>query len=100
MGLIEDLREAAEASDLESFRLGLLDAVRVRAPEGCGTEELDFAFVCEVGSRLSDAEEFQDFIPCHGAGIGHRSKKLRVDGYELDEADDSIRLLIADFRGG
>lgn len=99
MGLIDELREAEEASDLESFRLDLLDAVRVRAPKGSGTEELDFAFVCEVGARLSDAEEFQDFIPCHGAGIGHRSKKLRVDGYELDEADDSIRLLIADFKG-
>lgn len=100
MGLIEDLREAADASDLESFHQGLLEAVLVRAPQGSEPEEIDFAFVCEVGARLSDAEEFQDFIPCHGAGIGHRSKKLRVDGYELDDADDSIRLLIADFRGG
>lgn len=100
MDLIKELCEAADASDLESFRQGLLDAVRERAPEGCGTEELDFAFVSEVGARLSDAEEFQDFIPCHGAGTGSRSKKLRVDGYELDEVDDSIRLLIADFRGG
>jgi hypothetical protein len=99
MDLIKEIREAAEASDLESFRLALLDAVHVRAPDNCGAEELDFAFVCEVGARLSDAEEFQDFIPCHGAGIGHRSRKLRVDGYELDEADDSIRLLIADFGG-
>lgn len=100
MDLIQELREAADASDMDSFRQGLLDAVRERASEGCGTEELDFAFVCEVGARLSDAEEFQDFIPCHGAGTGSRSKKLRVDGYELDEVDDSIRLLIADFRGG
>jgi hypothetical protein len=99
MGLIEELREVAETTDLETFRLSLLEAVRVRAPEGSVAEELDFAFVCEVGARLSDAEEFQDFIPCHGAGIGYRSKKLRVDGYELDELDDSIRLLIADFRG-
>ena len=99
MDLIKELREAADASDMESFRQGLLDAVRERAPEGCGTEELDFAFVCEVGARLSDAEEFQDFIPCHGTGTGSRSKKLRVDGYELDEVDDSIRLLIADFSG-
>lgn len=52
MDLLKELHEAAEASDLESFRQGLLDAVRVRAPEGCGTEELDFAFVCEVGARL------------------------------------------------
>jgi hypothetical protein len=100
MDLFKEFQEAASVSDLESFRMGLLDAVREGAPEGCGTEDLDFSFVCEVGARLSDAEEFQDFIPCHGAGTGSRSKKLRVDGYELDEVDDSIRLLIADFRGG
>jgi len=99
MDLMNELREAADASDLEEFRHGLLDAVRERAPENCGAEELDFAFVSEVGARLSDAEEFQDFIPCHGTGTGSRSKKLRVDGYEVDEVDDSIRLLIADFRG-
>lgn len=100
MSLIEEIREIAESMELEEFRRGLLEAIRVRAPGENGAEELDFAFVCEIGARLSDAEEFQDFIPCHGAGVGHRSKKLRVDGYELDEADDSIRLLIADFKGG
>lgn len=100
MDLISELREAEAASDLELFRAGLLEAVHVRAPEGAGAEEMDFAFVCEVGDRLSDAEEFVDFIPCHGNSVGYRSRKLRVDGYELDETDDSIRLLIADFRGG
>lgn len=32
-------------------------------------------------------------------GSGIDQKNYAVDGYELDEADDSIRLLIADFRG-
>lgn len=100
MDLKAELREAAEVLDLESFRLDLLEAIRVRAPDDSGTEERDFAFVCEVGTRLADAEEFQDFIPCHGVGTGRRARKMRVDGYELDEADDSIRLLIADFKGG
>jgi hypothetical protein len=100
MDLKAELREAAEAADLESFRQDLLEAIRVRACDKSGTEERDFAFVCEVGTRLADAEEFQDFIPCHGIGSGRRNRKMRVDGYELDEADDSIRLLIADFKGG
>jgi len=100
MSLLEELREAAETSNTEEFRNELLDAVKVRAPEGSGPDERVFAFVCEVGERLSDAEEFQDFIPCYGAGIGHRSRKLRVDGYEIDDVDDSIRLLVADFNGG
>lgn len=99
MSLVKEFREAVEASSLEEFRKGLLDAISVRAPEGSGPEELDFAFVCEVSERLSHAEEFHDFIPCHGTGVGQKSRKLRVDGYELDEIDGSIRLLIADFNG-
>lgn len=100
MDLVSELLEAEAASDLELFRVDLIKAVRARALEGSSVEELDFAFVCEVGDRLACAEEFQDFMPCHGAAVGHRSRKLRVDGYEFDETDDSVRLLIADFRGG
>ena len=93
-------RENEQASDLDDFRIDLLDAVRMRSTDESSQEDLDFAFVCEVGSRLADAEEFLDFIPCHYTGTGHRGRKLRVDGYEIDEMDDSIRLLIADFNGG
>lgn len=99
MGLKEEFKKVADGMELEDFRNGLLEAIHVRAPDYSEAAELDFAFVCEVGERLSDAEEFQDFIPCHGTGVGHKLKKLRVDGYELDEADDSVRLLIADFNG-
>lgn len=99
MGLLDDLRGIGENLELEDFRRDLLAAVCVRAPDDSDSVERDFAFVCEVGERLADAEEFQDFIPSHGAGVGHRNKRFRVDGYELDDADDSIRLLIADFKG-
>lgn len=91
--------DADQASEAELFRAGLLDAARARASEAPGAEDLDFAFVCEVSARMADAEEFHDFIPSHFLGTGQRGRKLRVDGYEADEADDSIRLLIADFRG-
>ena len=57
MGLVEELREAAEASDLESFRAELIAAVMGRMPPVCGAGELDFAFVCEVGARMSAADE-------------------------------------------
>lgn len=98
MGFIDDLLEVGEECDLEDFHTELLAAVRARLPDGVNDlDEIDFAFVCEIGGRLLDAEEFQDFIPCRYSGVGLRNKKLRVDGYEFDEADDSIRLLIADF---
>ncbi len=100
MDYLEELKEVVKRSELEEFRQGLLEAVNTRAPAICDAEDLSYAFVCEVGERLSDAEEFQDFIPCQGSGVGYRARKLRVDGYEIDEVDDSIRLLITDFRGG
>ena len=100
MDILNELRAAAQATDLEAFRAELLASVRNLASASSDKEELDYAFVCEVGSRLSEAEEFQDFIPCHCSGAGKRNRKFRVDGYELDEVDDSIRLLIADFDGG
>ena len=84
---------------LIQFRDELLESVADRAALYESNESLDFAFLCEVATRLANAEEFQDFIPCHSQGVGYRQKKIRVDGYELDEADDSIRLLICDFSG-
>jgi hypothetical protein len=99
MSIIDELRDAEMASDQETFRNELLESVQLRAPNASEVEDIEFAFVCEIGSRLSDAEEFQEFIPCHFLGTGYRGKKIRVDGYEIDEADDSVRLLIADYKG-
>ena len=102
MNLQDDQREQEDgrAPDLDDFRIDILEAVRMRAGDEHSKADLNYAFVCEIGSRLADAEEFQDFIPCHYTGTGHRGRNLRVDGYEIDEMDDSIRLLIADFNGG
>jgi hypothetical protein len=95
----EQVREATQAFEANLFRAGLLEAVRARASESGDEDDLDFAFVCEVGSRMADAEEFSDFIPCHFDGTGLRGRKIRVDGYEADDADESLRLLITDFKG-
>ncbi|AIY39179.1 hypothetical protein LT85_0019 [Collimonas arenae] len=80
--------------ELIEFRRELLEAVRARAESG-----LDFnraGFVDEVGERLSDAEEFADFEACRFEGLGGK-RKLKIDGYAFDEADNSLSLLIADF---
>jgi len=93
--LKNDLLDAGKNADIELYRKDLIDSLQIE--ESSNVEDRDFAFVCEISSRLAEAEEFQDFIPCHYIGFGQRGKKLRVDGYEIDEVDDSIRLLIADF---
>lgn len=84
---------------LDDFREELLNAVHVRLPAEPSVADRDFAFVCEIGERLTQAEEFWDFIPSHFAGTGSKNRKLRVDGYEYDESDDSIRLVIIDYSG-
>ena len=83
--------------ELVEFRDDFLEGVRSRVTNHSLTS--DSAFVYEVSDRLSEAEEFQDFIPCQYSGTGLRNRLIRIDGFEFDEADNSLRVLIADFSG-
>lgn len=85
--------------ELDDFREELLDAVQVRLPSEPTNGDRDFAFLCETAERLTQAEEFHDLIPSHYLGTGYKGRKLRADGYELDESDDSLRLVVVDFAG-
>jgi len=83
--------------ELNEFRDDFLEGVRARVSDHSLSS--DSAFVYEVSDRLSEAEEFQDFIPCQFIGTGIRNKSIRIDGFEFDEADSSLRVLIVDFSG-
>jgi hypothetical protein len=48
---------------------------------------------------LEEAEELVDFVPCPYRGTGTRRRSLGIDGYAFDEADGSLRLVIAEFEG-
>ncbi len=82
---------------IEEFRKELLETVRARAEA-----DADFqlsAFVGTAVETLVDAGEIADFEPAHYRGIGARKRVLWVDGYSLDDADGSTRLVVADWRG-
>jgi hypothetical protein len=81
--------------ELEEFRSALLENVRASA-ESFRDFRLS-RFVQEVSELLADAEEFTDFEPCHFEGIGNRNRRLLVDGYAFDDADNSMVLVVADF---
>ncbi len=81
----------------EEFRRELLEGVRASA-ESYGDTYLS-RFVQDVGVRLTEAEEFSDFEPCHFEGEGTRKRKLLVDGYAYDDADGSVSLIVALFDG-
>ena len=83
--------------ELIEFRDDFLEGVRARISDHSLSD--DSAFVYEMSDRLSEAEEFQDFIPCQFNGTGLRNKSIRIDGFEFDEKDGSLRLLVADFSG-
>ena len=86
--------------DVEEFRKELLDSAKERMSGATLTsEELGVGLLYEFSDRLTQAEEFSDVIPCNYSGTGSRGRRLRVDGYQQDEADSSLRLIVCDFSG-
>lgn len=81
--------------DLDDFRREVL--ADVRAAADAGREFTRTCFVAEAGKRLEEAEELQDFEPCHFEGLGKYNRRLGVDGYSWDDCDNSLSLVIADF---
>jgi hypothetical protein len=82
----------------EEFRADLLACAASRAEtESCVARE---AFVAEFLDRLRDAQEIPDAEPCSEALTGYRGRKLEIDVYAFDEADNSLHLFVAIHDGG
>jgi len=64
-----------------------------------GGRDPNAGFVAVAGRMLEEAEEVVDFMPCPFRGAGTRRRSLGVDGYAFDDADGSLRVVIADFGG-
>lgn len=82
--------------DVQEFHKVFLEEVKATAAtEGAGSNA---AFVNVASGYLIDAEVLTDFVAAFYLGkIGTR--KLRVDGYYLDEFDFTFNLVIADYTG-
>jgi hypothetical protein len=86
--------------DIEEFKNELIDSAKNRMTEGPLTQDaLKLGLLYEFSDRLTQAEEFSDIIPIHFSGTGSQGRKLKIDGYQRDEVDNSIRLIICDFSG-
>ncbi len=57
------------------------------------------AFVNGMANYLIESEVLPDFTPAYKSGTGKGNKKYRVDGYVLDEIDNTLNLIIAEFDG-
>jgi hypothetical protein len=83
--------------NLEEFRKEILENV---AAQAAASEEFRHsAFVEHCLRLLEDADEVADVQACFYRGTGSKNRNSGVDAYSLDEADGSVRLLIADFKG-
>lgn len=80
---------------VQQFRSDLVSQARSEF----GGRDPDAGFVAVAGRLLEEAEEVVDFMPCPFRGTGTRRRSLGVDGYAFDDADGSLRVVIADFRG-
>lgn len=81
--------------ELFEFRKELLEDVRSTATVyGEGSSA---AFVGIFANYLVNAEVIPDFEAAFYIGTGNRNRKLRVDGYALDEFDYTMNLIIAEY---
>lgn len=83
--------------DVHDFHKDFLEEIKsTAATEGCGSNA---AFVEIATQYLIGAEVLSDFTPAFYVGTGKNNRKIRVDGYALDEFDYCMNLVIADYSG-
>jgi hypothetical protein len=82
----------------EEFRNEFLADVRTRA--NADKNFMHSAFTERSGELLGEAEELYDFEACYFRGTGSKNRGLAVDGFSFDDADGSVRIVVAEFEGG
>ncbi|MBF0185831.1 MAG: AIPR family protein [Magnetococcales bacterium] len=82
----------------DEYRSDVLASAASRAEtRACGLRE---GFVEEVLDRLRDAGELPDFELCPELVAGPGNRKLEIDAFAFDDADESLHLFVALHDGG
>lgn len=83
--------------NLEEYREVLHEDISIAAKANMSNQEEEFlTYVTDI---LASAEEFDDYIPCYYEGVTRRNANMRLDGYSMDDSDNSCCVFIADYRG-
>lgn len=82
--------------DSQEFKKDFLE--NIKAAAAITGEGSCASFVESMAQYLVDVEVLSDFIPSFYMGK-KSNRKYRVDGYVLDEIDNTMNLIIADFDG-
>lgn len=89
-------REIDLNQDIETFR----NDVVTESLHEFGDDDCQNGFATIAGRMLEEAEECVDFMSTPYRGTSARRRNLGIDGYSIDEADGSFRMIIANFDGG
>jgi hypothetical protein len=84
-------------TDLTAYREEITDRIIESAVNPNDHSALITAMTIEYGNLLTSAEVFDNFIPGSVSGVGTRNRKFKIDGYQIDDADGSLHLVITDF---
>jgi len=83
--------------DVHDFHKNFLEEIKATAAtEGAGSNA---AFAEVASAYLVNAEVLSDFTYAFYLGTGKNNRRIRVDGYVLDEFDMTFNLVIADYTG-
>lgn len=84
---------------VEEYRAMLHEDVAIAAASNMSNPEDEFIAI--VTDILESGEEFDDFVNCYYEGVSKSSGHgaIRVDGFALDDVDNSCCLFISDYRG-
>ncbi|MFT2815561.1 AIPR family protein [Leifsonia sp. A12D58] len=82
--------------DIEAFYSDIRNAIGTRA--AADNEYRSVAFMSEVADRLADAEEIEQLTVTQFEGIGSRNRRLAMNGFDLDDSDNSVALAVLAFQ--
>lgn len=81
--------------NVEEFRADLRNTVYARA--AVDQDYTSVAFITEVAEKLAEAEEVENLDILSFEGTGSKKRRLAVNGFDLNDSDNSIALAVLEF---
>lgn len=79
--------------NISDFKKNKIEEIKL-ASSADGTTDKE-EFINYATNALLEAEEIDDFTATHFEGVGRKTRKIQIDGYDYNELDDSLSLFIA-----
>lgn len=84
--------------ELKEYRAEILQDIRLGAVANSNFRRIEF--VDHVMRILQESEEVDDYTLCYYDGIiGSRGKRVELDGYDFDDYDGTLTLIVCSFNG-